>query len=274
MKCELKWMLAAILIWGTTAVLTSCSDQIDNPTPQPEGGTVDNDLAVKCINGTFIGKKTDNVIIYKGIPFVGQQPVGNLRWKAPVEYTADNGVYEAYEYGKGACQPEGVVPSMGEDCLYLNVWKAEDKSDEKKPVMVWIHGGAFVGGGTGMDLFDCTNLIKENPDVIVVTVAYRLGVMGFLHLSHLPDGKDYPDAQNLGLLDQKMALKWVHENIEGFGGDPDNVTIWGESAGSASCTLQALIEGSQNYFQKIIAQSGSPLSRVLRKRLSPAQTAL
>ena len=258
MKCELKWMLAAILICGTTAVLTSCSDQIDNPAPQPEGGTVDNDLAVKCINGTFIGKKTDNVIVYKGIPFVGQQPVGNLRWKAPVEYTADNGVYEAFEYGKGACQAEGVVPSMGEDCLYLNVWKAEDKSDEKKPVMVWIHGGAFVGGGTGMDLFDCTNLIKENPDVIVVTVAYRLGVMGFLHLSHLADGKDYPDAQNLGLLDQKMALKWVHENIEGFGGDPDNVTIWGESAGSASCTLQALIEGSQNYFQKIIAQSGSP----------------
>ena len=85
-------MLAAILICGTTAVLTSCSDQIDNPTPQPEGGTVDNDLAVKCINGTFIGKKTDNVIVYKGIPFVGQQPVGNLRWKAPVEYTADNGV--------------------------------------------------------------------------------------------------------------------------------------------------------------------------------------
>ncbi len=215
MKCELKWMLAAILICGTTAVLTSCSDQIDNPTPQPEGGTVDNDLAVKCINGTFIGKKTDNVIIYKGIPFVGQ-----------------------HEYGKGACQAEGVVPSMGEDCLYLNVWKAEDKSDEKKPVMVWIHGGAFVGGGTGIDLFDCTNLIKENPDVIVVTVAYRLGVMGFLHLSHLADGKDYPDAQNLGLLDQKMALKWVHENIEGFGGDPDNVTIWGESAGSASCTLR------------------------------------
>jgi len=250
-----KWMLAAILVCGTS-VFTACTSDKDDV--QPGSETIDNELAVKCINGTFIGKKTDNVIAYKGIPFVGQQPVGNLRWKAPVEYTADNGVYEAYEYGKGACQAEGVVPSMGEDCLYLNVWKAEDTSAEKKPVMVWIHGGAFVGGGTGMDLFDCTNLIKENPDVIVVTVAYRLGVMGFLHLSHLSDGKDYPDAQNLGLLDQKMALKWVHENIAGFGGDPDNVTIWGESAGSASCTLQALIEGSQNYFQKIIAQSGSP----------------
>ena len=254
-----KWMLAAILVCGTSVFTACTSDNDDTPAPvQPGSETTDNELAVKCINGTFIGKKTDNVIAYKGIPFVGQQPVGNLRWKAPVEYTADNGVYEAYENAKGACQAEGIVPSMGEDCLYLNVWKAEDTSAEKKPVMVWIHGGAFVGGGTGMDLFDCTNLIKENPDVIVVTVAYRLGVMGFLHLSHLSDGKDYPDAQNLGLLDQKMALKWVHENIAGFGGDPDNVTIWGESAGSASCTLQALIEGSQNYFHKIIAQSGSP----------------
>ncbi len=78
-----------------------------------------------------------------------------------------------------------------------------------------------------MDLFDCTNFIKENPDVIVVTIAYRLGIMGFMHLSHLSDGKDYPDAQNLGLLDQKMALKWVHENIAGFGGDLNNGTILG-----------------------------------------------
>jgi len=263
------WMLAAILTCGTTTVLTSCVAENDNPAPSaPESqtgvnkkitdGNYDKALAVKCINGTFVGRKTDNVIAYKGIPFVAQQPVGGLRWKAPVEYTADNGVYEAYAYEKGACQAEGIVSAMGEDCLYLNVWKAEDQTAEKKPVMVWIHGGAFVGGGTGMDLFDCTNFIKENPEVIVVTVAYRLGVMGFLHLSHLPDGKAYPDAQNLGLLDQKMALKWVHENIAGFGGDPGNVTIWGESVGAASCTLQSLIKGSQNYFQKTIAQSGSP----------------
>ncbi len=261
------WMLAAILTCGTTTVLTSCGEHTDNPAPaQPESttnkkitdGRYDQSLAVKCINGTFVGRKTDNVITYKGIPYVGQQPVGALRWKAPVEYTEDNGVYEAYHNAKVSVQAKEVSDNQGEDCLYLNVWKAEDKSAEKKPVMVWIHGGAFILGGTHMDLFDCTNLIKENPDVIVVTVAYRLGVMGFLHLSHLPDGKAYPDAQNLGLLDQQMALKWVHENIEGFGGDPDNVTIWGESAGAASCTLQALIDGSQNYFQKIIAQSGSP----------------
>ena len=102
--------------------------------------------------------------------------------------------------------------------------------------MVWIHGGAFESGGTIDPMFDCINFVKENPDVVVVTIAYRLAFMGFLHLSHLSDGKDYPDSQNLGLLDQVKALKWVHENIAGFGGDPDNVTIFGESAGAASCT--------------------------------------
>jgi len=218
---------------------------------------MDKSLAVKCINGTFIGTKTDNIISFKGIPFVAKQPVGEYRWKAPVEYTPDNGVYEADHFAKLSVQDLSVSDHQGEDCLYLNVWKAEGAA-EKRPVMVWIHGGAFAAGGTGLDLFDCTALTIENPDVIFVTVAYRLGPLGFLHLSHLPDGKDYPDAQNLGLLDQNMAIKWVHENIASFGGDPDNVTIWGESAGAGSVTMQPLIKGSQKYFQKVIAQSGAP----------------
>ena len=221
-------------------------------------GLYDQSLAVKCINGTFVGKKTENVITYKGIPFVGKQPVGEQRWKAPVEYTLDDGVYEAYHFEKLSVQDLSISDHQGEDCLYLNVYKADDASEVRKPVMVWIHGGAYVAGGTGIELFDCSNLIKENPDVICVTIAYRLSVLGFLHLSHLADGNHYPDSQNLGLLDQKMALKWVHENIAGFGGDPDNVTIWGESAGGASVTMQPLIPGSQKYFQKVIAQSGAP----------------
>ena len=218
----------------------------------------DKSLAVKCINGTFVGLKTENVISYKGIPFVGQQPVGNLRWKAPVDYAPDGGVYEAFSFPKASCQDKTLMPYQGEDCLYLNVWKTDDEPGKKKPVMVWIHGGAFVSGGTGLELFDCANLVKEHPDVIFVTIQYRLGALGFLHLSHLPDGADYPDAQNLGLLDQKMALKWVHENIAAFGGDTDNVTIWGESAGAGSVTMQPLIKGSQQYFKKVIAQSGAP----------------
>ena len=226
-------------------------------------GNYDKSLAVKCIIGTFVGKKNDGVIAYKGIPFVGKQPVGELRWKAPVDVVADDGVYEAYYNGKSPCQvyDRWQVASLyvqGEDCLYLNVWKADD-GGKKKPVMVWIHGGAFEVGGTVEPREEGTNFVKENPDVILVSIDYRLGVFGFLHLSHLPDGKDYPDAQNLGLMDQIMALKWVHENIANFGGDPDNVTIFGQSAGGGSVSLLPLIEGSHKYFRRVIAQSGSPV---------------
>ena len=224
-------------------------------------GHYDASLAVKCINGTFVGRKTENITVFRGIPYVGKQPVGELRWKAPVDIVPDDGVYESYynaksAYGNGQLET-GSLYYMEEDCLYLNVWRSDDAPAQKKPVMVWIHGGAFEAGGTIDPMFDCFNLVKETPDVIFVTIAYRLGVMGFLHLSHLPDGKDYLDSQNLGLLDQVMALKWVHENIAGFGGDPDNVTIFGESAGAASCTLLPLIPGSHQYFKRLIAESGA-----------------
>ena len=268
-----KWMLAAILICGSTTMLTSCSDKEDNAvTPDSEidkdvmnkkitDGNYDKSLAVKCINGTFVGKKAENIISYKGIPFVGQQPVGNLRWKAPVDFTPSNDVYEAYNYGKTPVQSPGdasVDYGTSENCLYLNIWKADETATQKKPVIVWIYGGGFEVGGTTDPQYDCHNLAKENPDVIFVTLAYRVSFFGFLHLSHLPDGKDYQDAANLGLMDQLMALKWVHENISSFGGDPDNVTIWGESAGGGSCSLLPLVKGSHKYFKRVIAQSGAP----------------
>ena len=279
----MKKNLFTIFFCGATMVFTSCVDTTDNPVtendPLAEGkaemtalygenkkitdGIYDKSLAVKCVNGTFVGKRTGNVIAHKGIPFVGQQPVGELRWKAPVDVVPDDGVYEAYYNGKSPCQDEGVsqrasLYPQGEDCLYLNVWKAADGA-VNKPVMVWIHGGAFEIGGTVEPGQEGHNFIEENPDVILVSVEYRLNVFGFLHLSHLPDGADYPDAQNLGLMDQLMALKWVHENIAGFGGDPDNVTIWGESAGAGSVTLLPLVKGSQQYFKRVIAESGSPV---------------
>ena len=279
MRTIKKWMIAAILICSTTVVLTSCVAENDNPAPKSleeelkaqyhenkkiTDGNYDKSLAVKCINGTFVGKKTENIVAYKGIPYVGMQPVGGLRWKAPVDIVPDDGVYEAYYNAKSARQivsdtEHASLYVQGEDCLFLNVWKADEPSAEKKPVIVWIHGGAFELGGTVEPISEFHNFVKENPDVIMVSIAYRVGVFGFFHLSHLPDGKDYPDAQNLGLMDQVMALKWIHENIAGFGGDPGNVTIMGESAGGASVTLLPLIEGSQKYFQKVIAMSGSPV---------------
>ena len=101
--------------------------------------------------------------------------------------------------------------------------------------------------------------MKDNGEVILVSIAYRLGGLGFIHLKHLPDGGDYSDAQNLGMLDQVMGLKWVHENSAAFGGDPDNVTIFGESAGGCSVTLHMLIAESRDYIRRVIAQSGTPV---------------
>ncbi len=220
----------------------------------------DRSLAARCKNGTFVGRRMENVIVYRGIPFVGKQPVGALRWKAPTDCVPDDGIYEAYYNGKCCPQREiefSAAYVQGEDCLYLNIWKSDDVS-EKKPVMVWVHGGGYEIGGTVDPGYDFFNFVKENPEVIVVSIAYRLGVFGFLHLSHLSDGADYPDAQNLGLMDQLAALKWVHENIAGFGGDPGNVTIFGESAGAGSVSLLPLVKGSHQYLKRVIAESGSP----------------
>ena len=156
-------------------------------------GNYDQSLAVKCINGIFVGRKNDNIVVYRGIPYVGRQPIGELRWKAPVDVVPNDGVYEAYYNAKSAYGNASFeVGSMyywDENSLYLNVFKADEATTQKKPVMVWIHGGAFEAGGTIDPMFDCINFVKENPDVVVVTIAYRLGVMGFLHLSHLSDGR-------------------------------------------------------------------------------------
>ena len=278
MKKGNLWKLAAILACATTLVAAGCtgcksSKDMDaseikekvrafyGENKEITDGNYDQSLAVKCINGTFVGKLADSTIVFRGIPYVGRQPVGELRWKAPVDVVPDSGVYEAYYNAKSAPQPEVEVSSyyyQDENCLYLNVWKPLKAPAEKKPVILWIHGGAYAYGGTVDPLYDFHNFVEENPDVIVVSAAYRLGVFGFLHLSHLPDGKDYPDAQNLGLMDQLKALKWVHENIAAFGGDPDNVTLMGESAGGGSVTSLSLVEGSHQYFNKVIALSGNP----------------
>lgn len=224
-------------------------------------GEYDAALSVKCVNGTFAGKMAGHVLEFKGIPFVGEQPGGKNRFKEPVPFQEDDGVYEAYYYAKSPCQPEqeseeASLYVQGEDCLYLNVWNNTEDACRKKPVMVWIHGGAFSQSGTSDPLYDGHNFAAANPDVILVSITYRVGPFGFLHLTHLPDGADYTSTQNLGLLDQQMALRWIHENIAAFGGDPENVTIFGESAGGTSVSLLTLMEEAPRYFHRAISQSG------------------
>ena len=223
------------------------------------GGDYDKSLAVKCVNGTFVGKKADGLVIWKGIPYA-TQPLGELRWKKALPATADDGVYDATKPGPVPIGPvndtEGTA-EFGEDCLVLNIYCNTGCADKKKPVMVWIHGGGFCAESQASPLYDLTNIAKQCPDILFVSIDYRLGFMGFMNFERVPGGENFREAGNLGLLDQLEALRWVQKNIAGFGGDPDNVTIFGESAGSASTTFLPLIDGSEGLFRRIIAQSAN-----------------
>ena len=214
---------------------------------------------VKCNNGRFIGQETENLIVWRGIPYA-TQPVGNLRWKKALPAADDDGIYEAVKPGHIPLGPDNDSDGkaeFGEDCLVLNIYGNKTCESMKKPVMVWIHGGGFVTESQAQPLYDLSNIAGLYPDVLFVSIDYRLGFMGFMNFGNVPGGENYMEAGNLGLLDQLEALRWIQKNIAGFGGDPDNVTVFGESAGSASCTFLPLIEGSEGLFRRIIAQSAN-----------------
>ncbi|MBQ3418312.1 MAG: carboxylesterase/lipase family protein [Ruminococcus sp.] len=224
-------------------------------------GGCDPALAVRCVNGTFVGKTEEDVSVFLGIPFA-QPPVGELRWKRPLPVQPDGGVYEAYFNGRSPIQTEWATERasyypQGEDCLYLNIWCSRVCTDPKKPVMVFFHGGSYGWGGTADPLYDGKNFVSSHPDIVLVTVGYRTGLMGFVDLSYVKGGEDFPDAPNLGILDQIEALRWVKQNIDGFSGDPDNVTIFGESAGGGSVSLLPIIDEAKGLFRRVIAESGS-----------------
>ena len=221
----------------------------------------DKEHAVKCHNGVFIPKIDDTVRIFKGIPFA-LPPVGERRWKKAEPIPNSDHIFEAYYNGKSPIQT--VIDSerssyypQSEDCLYLNVWVNDACKDDNKPIMVFIHGGAYGWGGTVDPLYDGLNFIKLHPEVILITIAYRVGIFGFIDLSYLKGGEDYPDAPNLGIYDQIEALRWIQKNGKAFGGDINNVTIFGESAGGGSVSLLPLIDEAKGLFHRVIAESGS-----------------
>ena len=223
-------------------------------------GDYDKAHAVKCVNGTFVGTEEHGVASWLGIPYA-KAPVGERRFKRPEYVDADGRVFEAKYYGKGAYGSLGyddcVQRQMSEDCLYLNIWVNADDKTEKKPVMVWIHGGAYVVGSGSQASYSGANLVQKQSDIIFVNINYRLNMYGFMDFSSVPGGEAFKTAACNGLLDQAMALRWVHENIAAFGGDPDNVTIFGQSAGGGSVSILPVLKEANQYFQKVIAQSGS-----------------
>ncbi len=223
-------------------------------------GDYDETLAVKCVNGTFVGTETNGVASWLGIPYA-KPPVGGRRFKAPEYVDASDRVFEARYYGKGAFgstgYPDCIQKLCSEDCLYLNIWVNTDDKTAKKPVMVWIHGGAYVVGSGSQISYSGANLVQRHSDIIMVNINYRLNMYGFMDFSSVPGGENFKTAPCNGLLDQAMALRWVHENIAAFGGDPGNVTIFGQSAGGGSVSILPVMKEANRYFQKVIAQSGS-----------------
>ena len=215
---------------------------------------------MKCVNGTFVGTEEYGVASWLGIPYA-KAPVGERRFKAPEYVDASDHVFEAKYYGKGAYgslgYPDCVQKLESEDCLYLNIWVNTDDKTEKKPVMFWIHGGAYVVGSGSEASYSGANLVQAHSDIIMVNINYRLNMYGFMDFSSVPGGENFGTAPCNGLLDQAMALRWVHENIAAFGGDPDNVTIFGQSAGGGSVSILPVMKEANQYFQKVIAQSGS-----------------
>ena len=224
-------------------------------------GDYDQSLSAKCENGVFVGQKSDNICVFRGIPFA-EQPLGELRWKAPQPVKSSEAVWQAYYNGKSPIQTEWPSEQasyyrQGEDCLYLNIWKNLDDSTPDKPVMVFIHGSSYGWGGTADPMYDGKNFVSAHPDIILVTIGYRFGLMGFVDLSYFEGGEDYPDAPNLGILDQIEALRWINRNIGAFGGNPKNVTVFGESAGGGSVSLLPIIPCTKGLFCRVIAESGS-----------------
>ena len=206
--------------------------------------------------------------VFRGIPFA-QPPVGNLRWRAPQDLASWTGVRQATTFGAACWQSysdDAFVWSRGEfprseDCLHLNIWQPE-KTGATAPVMVWFHGGAHTGGFAHVELFDGTELARQG--VVVVTVNYRLGPWGFLAHPALAEESEQNSTGNYGLMDKIAALKWVQKNIQGFGGNPDNVTLFGQSAGSSSvCALMASPLAS-GLFDKAIGQSAACLVKEKR----------
>ncbi|MBN2526499.1 MAG: carboxylesterase family protein [Deltaproteobacteria bacterium] len=261
---------AAISLALTAFAFSGCNDTGDDVSKdmdatalqsgpqQCHGGHFENHGSpyVKIRSGWLKGKIVGDTTEFLGIPYA-KPPVGNLRFAPPQPVKPWKGILEATEYGLACTQasnPGFPTPPNGEDCLLLNVFKPTDaRTGDKLPVMVFIHGGAFIGG-SGSDM----QQLSEVGDVIGVSMNYRLGALGFLahpeidahRRRHVPSGND-------GLRDQQLALKWVKKNIRAFGGDPNNVTIFGESAGSMSTCIQMVSPSAKNLANRFIMESAS-----------------
>jgi len=227
----------------------------------------DNSLVVKTTAGELKGKpRPGGGAEFLGIPYA-QPPLGDLRWREPVAAKPWSGVRNATAFGAPCAQPDlgdwnrHDAENGKEDCLFLNVIVPEWPVTKPFPVMFWIHGGANEGGTASSALYKDGTLV--NHGVVLVTVNYRLGIFGFLAHPELTAESAHHSSGNYGLADEVLALNWVHDNIRNFGGDPGNITVFGQSAGAIDTSLLMTSPLAKNLFQKAIAQSGAALTAPL-----------
>lgn len=211
--------------------------------------------------GKLRGIRKNGVCLFKGVPYAGRLS-GDRRFRRPAKLEPWQGVRDALEFGPPAIQGDTFNPSSREDCLFLNIWTPAT-DDKKRPVMFYNHGGAFANGSGAAPGQDGTNLAKFF-DVVVVETNHRLGLMGFLYLEDIA-GPEYAGSGNNGLLDIVDGLKWVKKNIAAFGGDPDNVMIFGESGGGAKTSCLYAMPVAAPYFNKASIESGPGLRMIPKK---------
>ena len=239
----------AMLVIACVAVLISCTQK----------GTIVS-LEIKTQYGVLEGFEEDGVKKFLGVPFA-QAPVGELRWKAPQPVQAWEGVRSAKQFGDDPMQPNifGDMsfrgPGRSEDCLYLNIWTTAATTADALPVLIYFNGGGLMAGSGSEPRYDGSSIAKEG--VIGVTANYREGVFGFFAHPDLTASSEYKGSGNFGFLDQVAAIKWVKENISAFGGDPDKITIVGESAGSFSVSLLMCSPLSKNLIAGAMLSSGA-----------------
>jgi len=209
-------------------------------------------------SGTVTGVREGGLNVYKGVPFAAS-PVGELRWRPPIHVAAWTGARKTDAFAP-ACMQTGVSmpgetpPAVSEDCLYLNIWTPAKSVREHLPVIVWIYGGGYINGSASMPLYWGDRLAHKG--VIVVTIAYRLGPLGFLAHPELTRESPHHSSGNYGLMDQIAALEWIQRNIAAFGGDPKSVTIAGQSSGAISVSILMASPLARNLFQRAIGESG------------------
>ena len=210
-------------------------------------------VPVKVEDGLLQRTFEDGLTVYKGIPFAAP-PVGDLRWRPPQPAEKWQGIREATKFGPSPIQGSGSGPDMSEDCLYLNVWTPAKSAGDRIPVFVWIYGGGFNFGSTSDPNYNGANLAKKG--VVLVSIAYRVGQLGFFAHPELSAESPHHVSGNYGILDMIAGLKWVKKNIAAFGGDPNKVTIFGESAGGIAVSMLCASPLAKGLFEGAISESG------------------